>query len=290
MSKISTRLYNEDKKLKRLNIASVTMQCDPEPDINRARMISIIDEITAAHLNVNVVMFGEMILCWYAPGMQAYNQRVAEPIPSATSMALSNLAAEKRLFICFGLLESGDDGALHNTQVLINPQGEIQAVHRKCNLKPGERQAGFQPGAVPVTVTEILGVKTGLVICSDAANPRTMWELAKSRLDLILLSLADDRDEGRFMAKFNARMYDAWIATANRFGDENGYFWNGHTVISDPLGRLRATLQNESDYLVYELYFDTWQPLWKRTIRNILVKVPLPFHILKNWSIVKDYY
>jgi hypothetical protein len=28
--------------------------------------------------------------------------------------------------------------------------------------------------------------------------------------------------KGLFMAQFNARMYDAWIVTANRFGDENG--------------------------------------------------------------------
>jgi hypothetical protein len=40
-------------------------------------------------------------------------------------------------------------------------------------------------------------------------------------------------------------VYDAWIVTANRYGDENGYFWNGHTVISDPIGSLRASPQEK---------------------------------------------
>ena len=31
-----------------------------------------------------------------------------------------------------------------HTQVLSTPQGEIQAVHRRWNLKPGEK-ANFQP-------------------------------------------------------------------------------------------------------------------------------------------------
>ena len=98
---------------------------------------------------------------------------------------------------------------MYNTQVLLNPQGQVQAIHRKWNLKPGEKQANYQPGPKPVTITDINGIKTGFVICSDAANPNAMWQLMKNRLELILISLADDSDEGLFMAKFNARMYDA---------------------------------------------------------------------------------
>jgi predicted amidohydrolase len=182
-----------------------------------------------------------------------------------------------------------DHRTLHNAQVLINPQGEIQAVHRKWNLKPAEKKAGYQPGPVLVTITEIKGVRTGIVICSDTASPRVMWELMKSRLDLILLSLADDSDEGRFAAKFSARMYDAWLVTANRYGDEDGHFWNGHLVVSDPLGALRATAQDKAGYLVYEPAFDPDGPWLRRIIRNVIVKAPLPLHVLKNWRRVREY-
>jgi predicted amidohydrolase len=288
MSETHSWLYNEQKAAKRLKVATVTMQCDPEPDLNRAQMVTAVKEIKAIHPDVKLVMFGEMVLGWYTPGMREYNHRVAEPIPGETTSILMGLAAEQDIFICFGLLESRACG-MHNAQVLINPQGEIQAIHRKWNLRSQERGAGFQPGPRPVTVTDILGVKTGIVICADAASPRAMWGLMKSRLDLILLSLADDHDKGLFMAYFNARMYDAWIVTANRYGDENGYFWNGHTVISDPLGALKATSQDKAGYLVHELCFDVRQPMMKRILRNLIVKTPLLFHLLRNWNRIKEY-
>ncbi len=289
MPELRSWLYNEKKATKHLKIASVTMQCDPEPVVNRARMVEMIKDIKGIHPDVELVVFGEMILYWYIPQMSDYNLRSAEPIPGETTRTLANLAMEQDIFICFGLLESCDNNHLANAQVLVNPQGEVQTVHRKWNLKPGEKQADFQQGPVPVTITDILGVKTGIVICSDAASPRTMWELLKSQLDLIILSLADDRDEGLFMAHFNAKMYDAWIVTANRYGDENGYFWNGHMVISDPLGSLRIKSHNKAGYLVYKLNFDTNQSLLKRILRNMIVKAPLPFHVLKNWNRIWDY-
>ena len=288
MSETHCWLYNEQKTAKYLKVASMTMQCDPEPDFNRAQMVTAVNEIKAVHPDVKLVVFGEMILCWYIPGLREYNHRVAEPIPGETTTLLAGLAVKQDIFICFGLLESRA-GGMHNTRVLINPQGEIQTVHRKWNLKSQERAADFQPGPRPVTVTDILGVKTGIVICSDAASPGAMRELMKFRLDLILLSLADDHDKGLFMAHFNARMYDAWIITANRYGDENGYFWNGHTVISDPLGALKATSQDKAGYLVHELCFDIRQPVMKRILRNLIVKTPLLFHLLRNWNRIKEY-
>ena len=59
-------------------------------------------------------------------------------------------------------------------------------------------------GIVPITITDINGIKTGIVIYSDVANPFMMWELVKNRLELVSLSLADDSDKGHLMAMFNA--------------------------------------------------------------------------------------
>ena len=282
-------LYNEQAATKRLRVASVAMSCDRDPDLNRARMADTVGAIMQAHPATELVIFGEMTLGWYNPGqMPEYHRRISRPISSETLQPFSALAVQHAIYLCFGLSEL-DGGSLHNAQVLLNPQGQVQAIHRKWNLKPGEVAANYQPGPVPVTITDIKGIRTGLVICSDAASPRVMWELMKSRLDLILLSLADDRDEGRFMARFNARMYDSWIVTANRYGDENGHFWNGHLVISDPMGQLRATAQDQEQVLAYELKCAADSSWPKRAIRNVVVKAPLFFHILRNWKTARTY-
>ena len=91
-----------------------------------------------------------------------------------------------------------------------------------------------------------------MITCSDAAHQRTIKELIQSDLDLILYSLADDKDENWFMAKTLARLFDSWMVSANRFGEENRY-WNGHTFISDPLGKLQEMSVDREGYLVHTI-------------------------------------
>jgi predicted amidohydrolase len=283
-SGLETFLYDEQGATKHLKVATVALQCDAEPSVNRARIVAMTEAIVDAHPDVELVVFGEVILCWYTPKRREYHRGTAESIPGETTRTMARLAAEHGIYISLGLSESRD-GRLYNAQLLLNPAGEIQAVHRKRYPKSDT----FSRGPVPVTVTEIKGIKTGMLICSDAASPRTMWELMKKRLELIILSLADDSDEGLFMAKFNARMYDAWLVTANRYGDEDGHFWDGHLMISDPLGRLRVTTNGREQYQVYDLGFAS-SPSWpKWLVRSAMVKAPVILHVLRNWKRARSY-
>lgn len=288
--KFKSLIYNERGASKHLQVATVTMSCDLDPETNLTKIARLLDTIIQTHPGIELVIFGEMILGWYNPGDQAgYHRQISKSLTSESLRALMSLAAQHRVYLCFGLSEEHNQ-TLHNTQVLVDPHGVIQAIHRKWNLKPAERQADYQPGPVPVTVTEIKGIKVGITICSDAAHPRTMWELVKQRLDLIILSLADDRDEDLFMAKFNARLYDAWIVTANRYGQEADHFWNGHMVISDPLGKLRAIGQDQEQYLVADLRFANTRSRLKTAVRQAWVKFPLAIHVLRHWKIARSYF
>jgi predicted amidohydrolase len=288
-SKFQSFLYPEQAPNRHLKVASFALSCDREPESNLNRIAQKIDDLMQTHPGVELVLLGEMILGWYNPGgMPEYHRQIAQPVSQTTLQTFTSLARRHGIYLCLGMSEL-DDRKLYNTQVLINPQGRIQAVHRKWNLKLAEREAGYQPGAFPLTIMDIKGIKTGIAICSDLASPRTIWEAMRSRLDLILLSLTDDRDQDRFMAKFNAHLYDAWIVTANRYGDEGSRFWNGHLVVSDPLGHLRLTGQDGERTLIYDLSFADKGYWLKRTVRNIWVKTPLVFHILKNWKRAKSY-
>ena len=282
-------LYDDTTATKRLKVATVTMQCDLEPRENLAKITHNIENIMQKHSDVNLILFGEMILGHYNPGgMPAYHREIAESIPGKTTQALAKQAKQHKIYICFGMSED-HDGQLHNTQALINPQGEIQTCHRKWNLKPGEAHAGYQPGNLPVTFTDIQGIKTGLIICSDAAHPRTMQTLLRNKPELILFSLADDEDVGWFVAKAHARLYNAWIVSANRFGHEQNY-WNGHTVISDPLGVLQVTSIDREGYLIYDIGFVKNKSMLKNVIRNLSVKAPLLVHVFTHLKILKSYF
>lgn len=288
-SKIKTWLYDESTATRRLKVAAVTMQCDTEPGKNLAKITQNIDTIMQQHPDVNLILFGEMILGHYKPGANpAYHREISESIPGDATRILGDQAKQQDIYICFGMSEN-NEGPLHNTQVLLNPEGEIQACHRKWNLKAGEIHAGYQPSDSPVTFTTIQGINTGLITCFDAAHPRTIRTLMQSHPQLILYSLADDEDEDWFMAKALARLYSAWIVSANRFGQEQN-FWNGHTVISDPLGKLRATSVDREGYLVFNLGFAEDETFVKHLIRHLWVKVPLLLYVLTHLKTLLSYY
>jgi predicted amidohydrolase len=178
------------------------------------------------------------------------------------------------------------DGKLYNTQLLINPEGEIQAQHRKRQLK----EDTYTPGPEPVTLTWIKDTRTAMLICSDAASLAAMRALRRLRPELILLSLADDEDEDFFMARCNARLYDAWIVTANRYGDEDGRYWSGHMVISDPLGDLRVAVDSCERVMIYDLGFAGHGPWMKRRLRRLFTSTPLLIDLLTNWKQFRQYF
>jgi predicted amidohydrolase len=289
MKRYRIRFFNPKKAKRQLHVAATAVSCVRDPKINRARIARTVEKVIQQHPETELIVFGEMILGWYDPaGSTDYHHQISESLPGETSEVFGKLSSRYKIFLSYGFSELAG-GKFYNTQVLLNPQGRIQAAHRKWNLKAAERNAGYLPGANPVTVTEINGIKTGMIICSDAAHPVTMRTLMRKRLDLILYSLADDQDEKWFMAKANARLYDAWIVSANRYGYENDY-WNGHTIISDPLGNLRVTMLDQEGFAAYTLLFMEDRSSLHRTVSSTLVKIPLIWHLLRHWRILRSYY
>ena len=110
----------------------------------------------------------------------------------------------------------------------------------------------------------------------------------RGQYDLILHSLADD-DRDDFVTLIQARMYDAWFVTANRFGREGDHFWPGLITLTDPLGRIRGTTCGQEQVLIYELCFADPGSRLKRTLRNAWVKLPVLLHVARNWKQAKSY-
>jgi predicted amidohydrolase len=271
-------LYDGGKKQTSLRVATTALECDHDPRVNREKMERVVQAIKTAHPSVELILFGEAITSWYRPYCDEYHRAVAEPVPGETTRAMAALARKHQLYLSFGLSESSD-GSLFSSQVLINPAGEIQAVHRKMGSAPDL----FEPGPTPVTFTEVNGLRTGIVICSDIASASTMWKLATQELDLILLSLADDCRAGLFAARFNARMHHAWVVTANRSGEQEGIVWDGHMAISDPRGVLRVAAQGAEQHIVYDITLPRAVASTPKTfLRNVVAKTAVIRHLLNS--------
>ncbi len=89
---------------------------------------------------------------------------LAEPIPGPHSERLARAAREAGVYVVAGLVECTADG-LYNAAVLIDPQGQIQHIHRKINELDIARTL-YGTGTQLAAVRTPLGV-LGINVCAD---------------------------------------------------------------------------------------------------------------------------
>ena len=172
--------------------------------------------------------------------------------------------------------EEAHAGEIFNAQILIAPDGEILAVHRKFHLMESSRI--FSPGNIPATIVEIKGVRTGIIICSDIQSPVVRKSLKAKRVKLILGGLANPSDPNFFVSGMIAKLFDSWIVTANRYGEEDGNFYEGDMIFSDPLGQLQHTAMGAEQLVCEKIYFVTNESTVKQKLRRIYVGISfIPF-------------
>ena len=174
--------------------ATVAMTPDLDPQISRDRMKQIIEETKQDHPDVRLILFGETILGWFYKKGETleYHQSIAETVPGTTTQFIAELAKAHDVYISFGFTEKAE-GKLFNSQVLLSPEGEILAKHRKFWI----RNKIFTAGDRKLTTADVDGIDVAIVICADV---RSLWlrrQIRRARVDIVLASLADDETNHR---------------------------------------------------------------------------------------------
>jgi len=249
-----------------LTVATVAMTPDLDPRISRDRMKTIIEETKRDNPDVRLMLFGETILGWFFKKgeTQAYHESIAEIVPGPSTAFAAELAEAHNVYISFGLSESAD-GKLYNTQVLVSPEGEILAKHRKFWI----RNKIFTPGDRQMTIADVDGAKVAILICADARSLKLTRAIRRTRADIVLASLADYATREKVNQLMGA-FYDAWTIVANRFGEEDTTTWHGLISITDPWARLCAHGMSKEQVLVQQLVITNPSGLG-RWLRRVLV-------------------
>jgi len=234
---------------KTLTVATVAMTPDSDPTISRERMAALVRRIVREHPEVRLIHFGETILGWfYRQGeTEAYHRRIAEPIPGPSTERVARLAREHDVYVSFGISERRGE-TLHNAQVVVDPGGEILAVHRKFWI----RNRVFTAGKRRLTTVDIDGTKAAVLICADARSLWLLRAIRRARIDVVLASLADYGTSLR-MNELLGTFFDAWTVVANRYGEEPPLTWHGLLTITDRLGRLRTHGVGREQYVCCEI-------------------------------------
>jgi predicted amidohydrolase len=242
-------MTKDRKSQKVLSVATVAMTPDPDPQISRDRMKAIIEGTKQDHPDVRLILFGETILGWfYKKGeTREYHESIAETVPGTSTKFIAELAEAHDVYISFGLSEKAT-GNLSNTQVLISPQGDILAKHRKFLI----RNKIFTAGDRKLTTAMIDGVKVAILVCADG---RSLWlsqQIRRENADVVLASLADDETNLGLFQLFGV-LFDAWLLVANRYDEEPPRRWHGLITITDPWIKLHASGIGKEQVLVHHL-------------------------------------
>lgn len=178
---------SRDKNPGHLKMALVNLKClytdgtDPESNkanlqANLKRHLEWIDRLAAE--GVEFVGFPELSLNGYhfSPTMTWLS------LTGSEVKALQQKAVEKGVFVSAGLAEQDAAGKRWNTQIVIDPKGQIIGKHHKIYLT---KEKGFTEAGTEHNVFAIKGAKMGISICADGTDRKNLQALVENGAQII---------------------------------------------------------------------------------------------------------
>ena len=248
-------IYDDSQASRFLSVVAVSMQVSHDKIRNLEEIQRSCKLVIAEHPDTELILFGESILGWYIEeeDPEGYQEEIAEPIPGPATRAVAQLADSLNVYVAFGLTEKKED-TLFNSQVLLNPSGELEAIHRKIHMTPEDLANGMEAGPKSeenITIVRINDIRCGLIVCADQSGFWLTEQLVKREVEVIFHSLASQVSE--FVFDPVARQFNAWEVFANRYGEEGSRLYSGTTYIADPAGSIRSGASGSALYLYHRI-------------------------------------
>jgi len=139
----------------------------------------------AVHHGAQLVVFPEV---YFHRAREGKAVDIAEPLDGPTLSRLRELARQHRLHLVCPLY-TRQQGKVHNSSVLLSPQGEVIGAYHKVHPTIGEIEEGITPGTEPLVFATEFG-RVGMAICFDLNFPDLMRGLAANGAEIICFSSA----------------------------------------------------------------------------------------------------
>jgi len=234
--------------------AAIQMSAGVNRADNERRAVSLLDR--ACEAGARLLGLPEM---WEHVGPAAEKREFAGNLDGPQLARVRDLCARRSAWCLAGsIAEKAADGRVHNTAVVVAPDGRIAASYRKLHLFDVDIPDGARyreseqvaPGGEQPPVVELsgLGVRLGLSVCYDLRFPELYRRLADQNADVIAVPAAFTAYTGRahweVLLRARAVENQAYVfapAQAGRIGppQENRHAY-GHALIVDPWGEVVA--------------------------------------------------
>ncbi|MEU9130484.1 carbon-nitrogen family hydrolase [Kitasatospora sp. NPDC048540] len=207
----------------------------------------------------------------------------AEPLDGPTLRMLAAAAADAGSRVHAGsIVERDDRGRLHNTSLLLGPDGQLQRTYRKIHrfgFDSGEAvlmEAGSEIVTAPAGPTTL-----GLATCYDLRFPEQFRLLVDAGAELLVLCAgwpAARLGHWSVLARARAVESQAYVLACGTAGTHAGVEMAGHSLVVDPRGEVVAEAGAAEQVLTVDI-----DPALVRTVRadfpalrDRVLALPLP--------------
>ena len=152
---------------------------------------------------------------------------------------------------------------MHDTALLVGPEGNEIGRRAKINTTAGEEKRGFVPGREEFPVFDTPYGTVGIGICWDIHRLWITRELSRAGAEIILMPMDNDFESTPWFPAYHASD-GIFRAVENRVAVGLGTT-NGLSLVIDPYGRMTAQGQiNERGVIVGETFTVPGQTLYTR--------------------------
>jgi predicted amidohydrolase len=201
----------------------------------------------ATEQRVDLIVFPELVTTGYECGVSFTD--FAQRVPGPTVNLIAQRASEYGVHIAFGLVtKERVESILHNTLVVVGPDGDVIGQYHKVHLRGAERMT-FRPGFRYAVLELDFGV-VGLLLGWDLTFPEVARSLALEGAELLVIAAnweSPHADEWRTYLRARAYENTLFVAAANRVGAEPSYSFFGDSAVIGPRGQVYASLSDEMD-------------------------------------------
>lgn len=205
----------------------------------------------------------------------AFLRREGDPVPTAEPLdgpivrRMASVAKAAGIWLLLGSIPEKRPKAkkIHNTSVLLDPEGDIAAVYRKMHLfdvrlrgkAVFEESKVVEPGDGPVVAATPLG-RFGLSVCYDLRFPELYRRLVLDGAEVLFVPSAFTEYTGshHWIALLRARAIEnqCYVVAPAQTGRHNPKRVSfGHTAILDPWGTVVALLERGAGFAHAEIDF-----------------------------------
>jgi predicted amidohydrolase len=206
----------------------------------------------------------------------AFLRAEGEPVPQPQGLdgpwlrRMATLARRLELTLLVGSLPEAVEGdtRVHNTSVVLGPDGRTLGVYRKIHLfdvelpggPPLQESRAVLPGSEPVVV-ETAFAPLGLSICYDLRFPELYRTLARRGARVLAVPSAfterTGKDHWEVLLRARAIENLAYVVAPAQVGTHApGRASHGHALIADPWGAILAQVADGQGFALAELDFE----------------------------------